>query len=172
MLSPLWLRAHALVDAARVAMIGSSYGGVMVMLAAGRRAPFRAGISFAGPSITWPDAPALQTVLLDAMGMSEVPLMLIQAGDDVHLTPSYVLGSELARLGKPHEYEIYGPSAKSPATVTASSTRPSGSGEPTSNASCPAGPADHRRSPPIAFGPRLAVADGAGLVMPTRRRVS
>ena len=102
-----WLRAHALVDAARVAMIGSSYGGVMVMLAAGRRAPFRAGISFAGPSITWPDAPALQTVLLDAMGVCEVPLMLIQAGDDFNLTPSYVLGAELARLGKPHETRIY-----------------------------------------------------------------
>jgi hypothetical protein len=28
-------------------------------------------------------------------------LMLIQAGDDFDLTPSYVLGGELARLGKP-----------------------------------------------------------------------
>ena len=102
-----WLRAQALIDAERVAMIGSSYGGVMVMLAAGRRAPFRAGVSFAGPSITWPDAPALQTVLLDAMGACDVPLMLIQAGDDFHLTPTYVLGAELARLGKPHETRIY-----------------------------------------------------------------
>ena len=102
-----WLRAQAVIDAERVAMIGSSYGGVMVMLAAGRRAPFRAGISFAGPSITWPDAPAMQTVLLEAIGACEVPLMLIQAGDDFHLTPTYVLGGELARLGKPHETRIY-----------------------------------------------------------------
>ena len=102
-----WLRAHPQVDPDRVAMIGSSYGGVMVMLAAGRRVPFRAGISFAGPSITWPDAPALQTVLLEAMEQMQIPLMLIQAGDDVHLTPTYVLGGELARLGRPHETHIY-----------------------------------------------------------------
>jgi hypothetical protein len=102
-----WLRAHPLIDAERIAMIGSSYGGVMVMLAAGRHARFRAGISFAGPSITWPDAPALQTMLLAAMGVCQVPLMLIQAGDDFHLTPTYVLGGELARLGKPHETRIY-----------------------------------------------------------------
>ena len=53
-----WVKEQPMVDAARVAMIGSSYGGVMVMLAARRRASFRAGVSFAGPSITWPDAPA------------------------------------------------------------------------------------------------------------------
>ena len=35
--------------------------------------------------------------------------MLIQAGDNVHLTPTYVLGGELARLGKPHETRIYEP---------------------------------------------------------------
>ena len=33
--------------------------------------------------------------------------MLIQAGDDFNLTPSYTLGGELARLGKPHETRIY-----------------------------------------------------------------
>jgi dienelactone hydrolase len=104
-----WMRGKAQVDADRVAIIGSSFGGVMVMLAAGRRGAFRAGISFAGPSISWPDVPLLQEVLLAAMAEVEVPLMLIQAGDDVHLTPTYVLGGELARLGKPHEIRIYQP---------------------------------------------------------------
>ncbi len=104
-----WMRVHTLVDPDRVAMIGSSFGGVMVMLAAGRQAAFRAGISFAGPSISWPDAPLLQTVLLEAMAAADVPLMLSQAGDDVHLTPTYALGGELARLGKPHEIRIYQP---------------------------------------------------------------
>jgi dienelactone hydrolase len=102
------LRAEPSVDGTRVAMLGSSYGGVMVLLAAGRGADFRAGVSFAGPSITWPDAPALQRVLLDAMAATEVPLFLIQAWDDVHLTPTYVLGGALAAAGKPHETRIYG----------------------------------------------------------------
>jgi dienelactone hydrolase len=109
-----WVKEQPLVDPARVAMIGSSYGGVMVMLAARRRAAFRAGISCAGPSITWPDAPALQDVLLDAMRTTEAPLFLIQAADDVHLTPTYVLGSELARCGKVHEVRIYGAIGENP----------------------------------------------------------
>jgi hypothetical protein len=84
------------------------------MLAARRRATFRAGISFAGPSITWPDAPALQGVLLHAMQTTVVPLFLIQAGDDVHLTPTYALGAELARWGKIHETRIYGRIGEAP----------------------------------------------------------
>ena len=98
-----WIKEQSVVDADRIAMIGSSYGGVMVMLAARRGAAFRAGVSFAGPSITWPDAPALQAVLVDAMRSAEVPLFLVQAADDVHLTPTYVLGAELARAGKVRE---------------------------------------------------------------------
>jgi len=103
-----WTKEQPAVDAERVAMVGSSYGGVMVMLAARRRAAFRAGVSLAGPSITWPDAPALQEVLLEAMRRTEVPLFLLQAADDVHLAPTYALGAELARSGKVHEVRIYG----------------------------------------------------------------
>ena len=84
------------------------------MLAARRRAPFRAAVSFAGPSITWPDAPALQAVLLDAMRVTEVPMFLIQAWDDFHLAPTYALGRELAAHGKPHEIRIYGPLGSEP----------------------------------------------------------
>jgi carboxymethylenebutenolidase len=84
------------------------------MLAAGRGADFRAGISFAGPSITWPDAPALQETLLDCMRRTEVPLFLIQAWNDVHLTPTYALGAELAACGKPHETRIYQPIGTEP----------------------------------------------------------
>ena len=104
-----WMKQRAGVDPQRIAMLGSSYGGVMVMLAAGRNAEFRAGISFAGPSITWPDAPALQDLLIDSVGRSEVPLFLIQAWDDFHLTPTYVLGGVLAAAAKPHETRVYGP---------------------------------------------------------------
>jgi carboxymethylenebutenolidase len=102
------LRADPRIDPGRLAMLGSSYGGVMVMLAAGRHADFRAGISFAGPSITWPDAPALQEVLLAAMATTDVPLLLIEAWDDFSLTPTSVLVGALAVHGKPHETRVYG----------------------------------------------------------------
>ena len=96
-----WVKEQPMVDAARVAMIGSSYGGVMVMLAARRRAAFRAGISFAGPSITWPDA------------------------------------------GRCTRYASTERSARTQEMATASSSRPSTCGDPTSIASSPAGPAEH-----------------------------
>ena len=80
-----------------------------LVLAGGRQADFRAGISFAGPSITWPDAPALQDVLIESMRRTEIPLCLIQAWDDVHLTPTYVLGGELAALEQQHETRVYQP---------------------------------------------------------------
>ncbi len=60
---------------------GSEAMGTQLMAAL---ADFRAGISFAGPSITWPDAPALQETLLDCMRRTEVPLFLPQAWNDVH----------------------------------------------------------------------------------------
>jgi hypothetical protein len=36
-----------------------------------------------------------------------MPIFLIQAWDDVHLTPTYVLGATLAAHGKQHEVRIY-----------------------------------------------------------------
>ena len=117
------------------------------MLAAGRHADFRAGISFAGPSITWPDAPALQEVLLAAMASTEVPLFLIQAWDDFSLTPTYVLGAALARHGKPHEARVYGRIGTEAGDGTVCSTRSSTGGCPTSCASLAAGSTDGLRHP-------------------------
>ena len=104
-----WLRTHPDLDDERIGIVGSSFGGVLTVLAAGRSTKFKAGISFAGLSQTWPDAPALQECMIKEIGKTEVPIFLIQAQNDNHLTPTYVLGAELARLGKIQETRIYPP---------------------------------------------------------------
>ena len=134
-------------------MIGSSYGGVMVMLAAGRGLDFRAGVSFAGPSITWPDAPSLQDVLLEAMASTAVPLFLIQAWDDVHLTPTYALGATLAATANRTRSASTIGSAPSPATATACSTRRCSGGYPTSSGSLSAGSAETTEQRDLEFAP-------------------
>ena len=104
-----WLRAQPQINPDHIAIAGSSFGGVVTVLAAGRTGQFRAGISFAGPSQTWPHAPALQEAMLAAIQRATIPFFLIQAQNDHSLLPTYTLGAELARLNKPHETRIYPP---------------------------------------------------------------
>lgn len=78
-----WVAERPEVDCRRIVMLGSSFGGALTVLALGEDLPLgeesalRAGVSFAGPSMTWPHA------------------------------LSSAIGAELARLGRPHETRIY-----------------------------------------------------------------
>lgn len=110
-----WLIAQPDVDAGRIGVTGVSFGGIMTLLAAGRTDRFRAAINFAAAAMTWERAPALQEALLDAVRRTTTPLFLIQAQNDFSLAPAYMLGAELARLGKPHETRIYPPNGTTPA---------------------------------------------------------
>ena len=102
-----WVAAQPGVDSGRMAVAGSSFGGVLTVLALSERAPLRAGVSFAGPSMSWPDAPALQAELLVAAASGTAPLFLAQAFNDHSLQPTYAIGAELARCGRPHETRVY-----------------------------------------------------------------
>jgi carboxymethylenebutenolidase len=109
-----WVAEHPDVDIRRIVMLGSSFGGVLTVLALGENTELRAGVSFAGPSMTWPDAPALQQVMLAAIAAGQAPLFLAQAYNDNSLAPTYAMGAELARLGRPHETRIYPPIGEGP----------------------------------------------------------
>ncbi|MBA2677382.1 MAG: prolyl oligopeptidase family serine peptidase [Ktedonobacteraceae bacterium] len=102
-----WLCAQPQIDPDRIALAGSSFGGVVTILAAGRTSQFRAGISFAGPSQTWPHASALQEAMIASVQKTPLPFFLLQAQNDHSLLPTYMLGAEFARLNKPHETRIY-----------------------------------------------------------------
>jgi dienelactone hydrolase len=109
-----WVAGRPEADADRIVMLGSSFGGVLTVLALGEEAPVRAGVSFAGPSQSWPHAPALQRELLAALGRGRSPLFLAQAYNDNSLAPTYAMGSEMARLGRPHETRVYPPVGQGP----------------------------------------------------------
>ena len=102
-----WVAARPEVDAGRIVVAGSSFGGVLTVLALSEPAPLCAGVSFAGPSMSWPDAPALQAELLAAAASGTAPLFLAQAFNDHSLQPTYAIGAELARHGRPHETRVY-----------------------------------------------------------------
>jgi dienelactone hydrolase len=102
-----WVRGRPEVDGRRIVMLGSSFGGALTVLAMGEDSPLRAGVSFAGPSMTWPQAPALQRAMLAAVASGRAPLFLAQAYNDNSLAPTYAVGAELARLGRPHETRVY-----------------------------------------------------------------
>ncbi len=104
-----WLASQPRIDGARIGITGTSFGGIMTLLAIGRTDRFRAAVNFAAAAMTWERAPALQDALLDAVRRTETSLMLIQAANDYSLAPTYALGAELAQRGKPHESRVYPP---------------------------------------------------------------
>jgi dienelactone hydrolase len=109
-----WLHSQPQINPERIAIVGHSFGGAVTVLAAKYTQRFHAGISFAGPSQTWPDAPALQEAMLTAIQSTMIPFFFIQAQNDHSLMPTYTLGMELARLNKPHETRIYPPLGTTP----------------------------------------------------------
>jgi carboxymethylenebutenolidase len=109
-----WVAGRPEADRQRIVMLGSSFGGVLTVLALAESGALRAGVSFAGPSMTWPDAPALQRAMLAAAASGRAPLFLAQAYNDNSLAPTYTIGAELARHGRPHETRVYPPIGEGP----------------------------------------------------------
>jgi dienelactone hydrolase len=109
-----WISQHPQIDGGRIGLVGQSFGAIMTLLCVGRTNRFKAGICFAGAALTWPDVPQIQQALLGCIGRCETPLFIIQAENDANLEPTYALGREMARQGKPHEARIYPPTGSDP----------------------------------------------------------
>ena len=60
-----FLRTRPAVDAARVAVMGSSFGGVNTLLALEREPSFRCGVEFAGAAMNWDRNPLIADRLFD-----------------------------------------------------------------------------------------------------------
>jgi carboxymethylenebutenolidase len=109
-----WLREQPGIDPTRIGIMGISFGGIMTTLAVSRVDDFRAAVNFAGAAMNWERNVPVREMMLEAIRRVETPIFLIQAVNDFSLGPTYGLGAELARLGKPHEARIYGPSGTTP----------------------------------------------------------
>ena len=97
------------VDPDRVYMIGNSFGGVLVLLAAERGLGLRAAADFAGSALNWDRSEEFRTRLTAAARNARIPIFLGQAENDFSTAPTRELARVLAAAGKPHRAIVFPP---------------------------------------------------------------
>ena len=97
------------VDADRVYLIGNSFGGVLVLLAAERGLPIAGAADFAGSAINWERSPQFRERMARAARNAKLPLFLAQAENDYSTQPTRVLAGVLCESGKVHRSRVYPP---------------------------------------------------------------
>ncbi len=102
-----WLVTRPEVAADRLGVIGSSFGGVMALLAAARCPELRCAVDFAGAAMNWERTPTLRATLLEAARKAAMPLCLVQAENDYSTAPTRALAAELERHGKAHAARVF-----------------------------------------------------------------
>lgn len=108
-----WLRKQSFVQPKRIAVAGTSFGGIETVLGV-ERGGYCAGIDSAGGAQSWAQAPALQTLMTRAVRNAKAPIFFFQAANDFDLSPSKTLSTEMDKAGKPYQLKIYPPYGDSP----------------------------------------------------------
>ncbi len=91
----------------RIAVMGSSLGGIHTLLALAQDRRWRCGLDFSGGASQWKAHPKIRQRLLDAAASLTAPVFLIQPENDFNTAPTREIGALLAELGKPHEAAIF-----------------------------------------------------------------
>jgi carboxymethylenebutenolidase len=103
-----WLRKQSFVQASRIAVAGTSFGGIETVLGA-ERGNYCAAVDSAGAAQSWAAAPAVQALMIASVRKARVPIFFFQAENDFDLAPSKVLSEAMKDAGKPYELKIYPP---------------------------------------------------------------
>lgn len=103
-----WLRGQSFVQSDRIAVAGTSFGGIETVLGA-EKGSYCAAVDFAGAAESWKLAPQLQQMMILTVQNARVPIFFIQAKNDYDLAPTRVLSAAMARAGKEFEVRIYPP---------------------------------------------------------------
>ena len=104
-----FVRAMPEVEAGRVAVMGSSYGGINSLLAAGRDDRVRACVAFAAAAMSWGPVPGLRAFLESYTDEIRCPVLLLQAENDFDLTPSEALAARRRAAGGICERHLFPP---------------------------------------------------------------
>jgi carboxymethylenebutenolidase len=104
-----YLKGLSFVDPQRLAVMGSSFGGIQTMLAAERGQGYRVAVNCSGAAQTWNNAPDLQRRLIAAARNAAMPVFFLQARNDYDLTPNRILSEQVRSAGKPVEAKVYPP---------------------------------------------------------------
>jgi len=101
-----YVRSVPGVDATRVAVLGSSYGGITSLLAAALDPAVAACVSFAAAAMSWSPVPAIQPLLKHHVETGPCPVLFLQAANDFDLTPSEALAEVCHQAGRDHDRVI------------------------------------------------------------------
>jgi carboxymethylenebutenolidase len=103
-----WLRKQSFVEPQRIAVVGTSFGGIETVLGA-EKGSYCAAVDFAGAAMSWRRAPLIRALMIHAVQNSRVPIFFIQAQNDFDLSPSRVLSEAMKNADKKFEVKIYPP---------------------------------------------------------------
>lgn len=103
-----WLRTRSDVNPKRIATMGTSFGGILVVLGAEQN-PYCAAVDASGGAQSWKQAPELQDVMKRAARNLRSPIFFFQPKNDYDLSPSEVLSAEMKAAHKEFELKIYPP---------------------------------------------------------------
>lgn len=95
------------IDPDRIAVMGSSFGGVNSLFAAAKDARFRCAIDFAGAAMNWDRNPDIAAAMIAAALRVAIPVFYGQAENDFSTRPTREIAAALAGGGKPYEARIY-----------------------------------------------------------------
>jgi carboxymethylenebutenolidase len=109
-----WLRKQDFVAPARIAVAGTSFGGIESVLGA-EKGNYCAAVATAAGAQSWAEAPELQTMMSRAVRNAKVPIFFFQAANDYDLSPSKTLSGVMKTANKAYELKIYPPYGDSPA---------------------------------------------------------
>ena len=104
-----YLRGLPFVDPTRVSIAGCSFGGSLALFSAEMNWPIHAVVNFAGAAVSWKQSIELRERMLKSARGAQVPVLLVQAGNDYDLDPTRALAQELSRLKKPHKVAFFPP---------------------------------------------------------------
>jgi dienelactone hydrolase len=106
-----WLREQPFVSPDRIAVAGTSFGGIETVLGA-QRASYCAAVDSSGAAESWAEAPELRSLMTPAVRDSRAPVFFFQAENDYDLSPSRTLSTAMKDASKEFKLKIYPPFGK------------------------------------------------------------
>lgn len=98
-----YLKSVHKIKADRIGVMGSSFGGIMTLLAAVQQPEFRCAVEFAGAAMNWGIAANLKKFLLGEAEKLTRPIFFAQAENDFCISPT----SELAEAAKKFNPSVF-----------------------------------------------------------------